>query len=123
MSSKLRGCTPGAEKVCPAVMLLQAHRILYIYDRVNLDVAKARESVPAGVKGLHSRGGQAHIKLTTIYSLPGTNQSTSKAQDGSLISIKLYNRLVAHTGRHSPRCTLPLGEHSGYSAYHCDDLR
>ena len=96
---------------------------IYLHDHVDLHVAKARESVPAGVKGLHSRGGQAHIKLTTIYSLSGTNQSTSKAQDGSIISIKLYNRLVAHTGRHSPRCTLPLGEHSGYSAYHCDDLR
>ena len=44
-------------------MLLQAHRILYIYDRVDLDVAKARESVSAGVKGLRSRGGQVRIKL------------------------------------------------------------
>ena len=76
MSSKLRGCTPGAEKVCPAVMLLQAHRILYIYDRVNLDVAKARESVSAGVEGLDSRGRQARIKLATIYSLPGTKATT-----------------------------------------------
>ena len=104
-------------------MLLQAHRILYIYDRVNLDVAKARESVPAGVKGLHSRGGQAHIKLTTIYSLSGTNQSASKAQDGPLASSKQFNRLVAHAGRHSSHRALPLGEHSGYSVYHCGDLR
>ena len=76
MSSKLRGCTPGAEKVCPAVKLLQAHRILYIYDRVNLDVAKARESVSAGVEGLDSRGRQARIKLATIYSLPGIKGTT-----------------------------------------------
>ena len=96
---------------------------IHVRDHVDLDAAQTRESAPARVKGLRGGGGQARFKLTATYSLSGTNQSTSKAQDGSLISIKLYNRLVAHTGRHSPRCTLPLGEHSGYSAYHCDDLR
>ena len=68
-------------------------------------------------------GGQARIKLTAIYSLSGTNQSTSKVQDGALVSRKQYNRLVAHAGRHSSHRTLPLGEHSGYSVYHCGDLR
>ena len=95
----------------------------HIRDHVDLDAAQTRESALAGVKGLRGGGGQARIKLTTIYSLSGTNQSTSKAQDGSLILSEKYNRLVAHTGRHSSHGTLPLCEHSGYSAYHCDDLR
>ena len=96
---------------------------IYIRDPVDLDAAQTRESAPAGVKGLRGGGGQARIKLTAIYSLSGTNQSTSKAQDGPLALRKQYNRLVAHAGRHSSHRALPLGEHSGYSVYHCGDLR
>ena len=52
-------------------------------------------------------------KLTTMYSLSGTNQSTDKAQDGTLVSRNQFIRLVAPTARHSPHRMLPLGEHCG----------
>ena len=96
---------------------------IHIHDHVDLDAAQTRESAPARVKGLRGGGGQARFKLTATYSLSGTNQSASKAQDGPLASSKQFNRLVAHAGRHSSHRALPLGEHSGYSVYHRGDLR
>ena len=65
---------------------------IHIRDHVDLDAAQTRESALAGVKGLRGGGGQARIKLTAIYSLSGTNQSTSKVQDGALESRNQYNR-------------------------------
>ena len=96
---------------------------IHIRDHVDLDAAQTRESAPARVKGLRGGGGQARFKLTATYSLSGTNESASKAQDGPLASSKQCNRLVAHAGRHSSHRALPLGEHSGYSVYHRGDLR
>ena len=86
---------------------------IHIRDHVDLDAAQTRESAPARVKGLRGGGGQARFKLTATYSLSGTNQSTDKAQDGTLVSRNQFIRLVAPTARHSPHRMLPLGEHCG----------
>ena len=85
----------------------------HIRDHVDLDAAQTRESALAGVKGLRGGGGQARIKLTAIYSLSGTNQSTDKAQYGTLVSRHQFIRLVAPAARHSPHRMIPLGEHCG----------
>ena len=102
---------------------LRTPHMIHMRDHVDLDAAQLHGSAPAGVEGLRGGGGRTRIRLTATYSLSGTNQSTSKVQDGALVSRKQYNRLVAHAGRHSSHRTLPLGEHSGYSVYHCGDLR
>ena len=92
---------------------LRTPHMIHMRDHVDLDAAQLHGSAPAGVEGLRGGGGRTRIRLTATYSLSGTNQSTDKAQDGTLVSRNQFIRLVAPAARHSPHRMLPLGEHCG----------
>ena len=92
---------------------LRTPHTIHMRDHVDLDAAQLHGSAPAGVEGLRGGGGRTRIRLTATYSLSGTNQSTDKDQDGTLVSRNQFIRLVAPAARHSPYRMLPLGEHCG----------
>ena len=81
---------------------LRTPHMIHMRDHVDLDAAQLHGSAPAGVEGLRGGGGRTRIRLTATYSLSGTNQSTDKAQDGTLVSRHQFIRLVAPAARHSP---------------------